>query len=82
MRGADEVTQAKRWLIETICLVSLVLCFGHMVGAAESASGPRIAVDELTHSFGKIKGGPDVDYSLKIYNKGDQPLEIRKVNSD
>ena len=75
------MTQVKRYPIGMICLVSLVLCFGPAVGASEPVSGPRIAVDELTHSFGKIKAGPDVDYILKVFNKGDQTLKINKVRS-
>ena len=64
-----------------ICLLSLAIGAALTAYAAESVSGPRIAVDDLTHSFGKIKGGPDIDYILKVFNQGDQTLKINRISS-
>lgn len=44
-----------------------------------SSSSPVIQVEGAQHDFGDVWAGADVEHTFRIHNRGDIPLEIRKV---
>jgi len=46
-----------------------------------SASGPHIVVEPLTHDFGRVKYGEVAVYNFTVKNTGDQTLEIKSVST-
>ncbi len=52
--------------------------FAHFALALES-QGPKMVLEELKFDFGEVKEGESVSHTFRVFNQGDQPLEIRKV---
>ncbi len=46
-----------------------------------SVNGARIAFTEIKHDFGKVKQGPQIDYTFRFKNKGNALLVIDKVQA-
>lgn len=47
---------------------------------AEAPSGPSIVLPERSFDFKEVEEGKTVEHSFKVLNKGNEVLEIRKVN--
>jgi hypothetical protein len=59
----------------------VLLCFALLSSSpAQTPSGPSLVLPERSFNFGDVDEGKVVEHSFKVLNKGDQPLEIRKVN--
>jgi hypothetical protein len=58
-----------------IPLVSLCLT----TGWAQQTSGPKMVLPETLHDAQKINEGEIVKHSFPVLNKGNQPLEIKRV---
>jgi len=54
------------------------LSFGPFALALEP-QGPKIVLEELKFDFGEVREGEAVSHTFRVLNRGDQPLEIRKV---
>jgi Protein of unknown function (DUF1573) len=52
--------------------------FVHFALALESR-GPQMVLEELKFDFGEVKEGEAVSHAFRVFNQGDQPLEIKKV---
>ncbi len=46
---------------------------------AQEAKGPRIVIREAEHNFKDIKEGETLEHTFRVFNEGDQILEIREV---
>jgi hypothetical protein len=44
------------------------------------ASGPRLLIEEKEFDFKEVQEGKAVVHTFKVLNKGDQTLEINRVN--
>ena len=58
-----------------IPLVSLCLA----TGWAQQTSGPKMVLPEKLHDAQKVNEGEIVKHSFPVFNKGNQPLEIKRV---
>ena len=56
-------------------IVFFVFLGAHCYGA----EGPRLVIDEKFYDAGTILEGDIVEHSFKVFNKGDQALNITKV---
>ena len=59
-------------------IVCLFLCLS--TGLAQKATGPRIVIEEKLFNAQEVKEGEIIEHAFIVYNKGDEPLEIRKVS--
>ena len=59
----------------------LLLCLGTNCFASpdQKAEGPRIVLKEKVFDFKEVMEGKIIEHSFKVFNEGDQPLEIKKV---
>jgi hypothetical protein len=62
----------------------LVLAFPAMAQQRQSAGSlglrPKLAINSFEHSFGTIKPGTPLNFTFKVKNQGDAPLEITSVS--
>jgi hypothetical protein len=59
-------------------LISLVgLCLA--TGWAQQTSGPKMVLPEELYNAEEVKQGDVVSHGFSVLNKGDQPLEIKRV---
>jgi hypothetical protein len=59
-------------------LISLVgLCLA--TGWAQQTSGPKMVLPEELYNAEEVKQGDVVSHDFPVLNKGDQPLEIKRV---
>lgn len=49
---------------------------------AEKSGAPRISFDKVVFDFGEISSGSIINTDLKIYNKGESILKVRRIYSD
>ena len=63
--GCDDAAQSKKG--------------GPAASAPASKQGPKIAVIEPSHDFGKVKQGKEVVHIFKVRNTGTTPLLIQKA---
>lgn len=49
-------------------------------GHVAAVAGPKLAIDSLEHSFGKVKPGTPLIHTFKVRNEGGENLEIKNVN--
>lgn len=68
----------RRFCMYGIIMIILVMFSGHHE-SAQGGIGPRLVMKEEMHDFGKVWGGDVVEYSFKVFNKGDEPLLIGRV---
>jgi hypothetical protein len=61
-------------------LYSLLLFVLATSSFAEAPSGPSIVLPERSFDFKEVEEGKTVEHSFKVLNKGNEVLEIRKVN--
>ena len=47
---------------------------------AATTSGPRLVIESLEHSFGKVTPGTPLTYTFKVRNEGETELEIKNVS--
>ncbi len=52
--------------------------FGHFA-SAQDIQGPKMIIEGKKFDFGEVKEGEVISHTFRVFNKGDQPLEIRKV---
>jgi len=60
-------------------LFLLVLVFYCPIQAKESVKGPRIEFSNKTCKFNEVFEGTPIEHTFVFFNRGDQPLEIKKV---
>jgi hypothetical protein len=66
-------------VVQMALLLLLISSFlGHTVLAQETR-GPRIVVKEPVFDFKEIKEGSVVQHTFKVFNEGDETLEIKSV---
>jgi hypothetical protein len=41
--------------------------------------GPQMVMEEAYFDFGEVKEGDVVSHTFRVFNRGDQPLQIEKV---
>ncbi|MFH1243498.1 MAG: hypothetical protein V1689_14215 [Pseudomonadota bacterium] len=59
-------------------LLFLLAFLGNWVFAQET-KGPRIVIREAERDFKDIKEGETLEHTFRVFNEGDQILEIREV---
>jgi hypothetical protein len=47
---------------------------------SHGSSGPRLVIEAKEFDFKEVEEGKVVTHTFKVLNKGDQPLEIKRVN--
>lgn len=47
---------------------------------AAMSAAPKLVIESLEHSFGKIAPGTPLTYTFKVRNEGDAELEIKNVS--
>ena len=63
----------------TALMVFCILAFCCSRALADEVSGPVVKVDNREFDFGEVKEGQSLEHTFKIFNKGDQELEIISV---
>ena len=58
-----------------------LLTFTASPGPTVPSVTPEIKADELTHEFGRVRGGEQVEHIFSITNTSDRPLEISRTDS-
>jgi hypothetical protein len=48
--------------------------------SAQNPATPKLSIPSLEHSFGSVKAGTPLTYSIEIKNEGKEDLEIKRVN--
>jgi len=65
----------------TLASSGVLLCVAlFTVSIAQTPSGPSMFLPESAFDFGDVDEGRVVEHTFRVLNKGNQPLEIRKVN--
>jgi hypothetical protein len=59
-------------------LFFLIPCFFSM---ADQPPGPKIAIDEISYNFKEVNEGNTIEHSFTVFNKGEKPLSIEKVET-
>ena len=62
-----------------ISLSALCLIFGVWTVLAQETTGPLMVMEEKSFDFKEVKEGEVLEHAFKVENKGDQTLEIIKV---
>jgi hypothetical protein len=47
---------------------------------SHGASGPRLLIETREFDFKEVQEGKVVEHTFKVLNKGDQTLEIHRIN--
>lgn len=70
-------------LMKKTCLVISLLVlypiFSALVALAQETAGPLMVMKERSFDFKEVREGEVLKHAFKIQNKGDQTLEIIKV---
>ena len=61
-----------------LLIICLFLCLP--AGLAQQATGPRIVIEKKFFDAQEVKEGEIIEHTFTVNNKGDEVLEIRKVN--
>lgn len=61
-------------------VVMMVIGFTGLLPAQE-VKGPKIAVKEISHDFGKVTQGTQVSHVFEVSNAGTEPLIIERVQT-
>jgi hypothetical protein len=65
----------------TLALFCVLLSFASFSSSpAQPPSGPSIVLPERSFDFREVKEGEAVEHTFRVLNKGNQPLEVKKVN--
>ena len=62
-----------------ISLSALCLIFGIWTVLAQENTGPLMVMEEKSFDFKEVKEGEVLEHAFKVQNKGDQTLEIKRV---
>ena len=65
--------------IKLFILFLLVLVFYCPILAKENAKGPKIEFSNKTYKFNTVFEGTPIEHTFVFFNRGDQPLEIKKI---
>lgn len=62
------------------CFLFVLLVMAFLAYSEVPASAaPKIDVKEKVFNFGEMVEGQTVEHAYKVQNRGDQPLEIRRL---
>jgi hypothetical protein len=61
-------------------LTTFFLVFAAHPLVSHGSSGPRIWIEAKEFDFREVEEGKVVTHTFKVLNKGDQTLEIKRVN--
>ena len=65
------------------CLLALFVVISLISTAmAVQGDGPQLFLEEKEFDFGKVDEGKTIEHAFTVYNRGDQPLIIEKVQPD
>jgi hypothetical protein len=67
----------KLWI--AISLLALFFNAHLSVAWAQKATGPRMVLKEKSVDYKDVDEGEIIEHVFKVFNKGDQPLQIKKV---
>ncbi len=62
-----------------VSLLVIYLVFGAVVALAQETAGPMMVMEEKSFDFKAVKEGEVLKHAFRVLNKGDQNLEIKKV---
>ncbi len=84
MRNSNKTNSSKIiFSIITLILITIVTLFlfsNSKLPASQSAfEKAKIIFEEESHDFGTVAQGPQLEYSFKFANEGEEPLVIGKV---
>jgi hypothetical protein len=74
--GRENMSVLKRILFQSLCLFVWV---GLALGAGEQDPAPAIEIENPNHQFEQVTEGDVVKHEFRVYNRGNAPLEIKKV---
>ena len=57
------------------------IIFNLTTGWSQQAIGPRIVIEEKNFDAKQIKEGKIIEHTFRVLNKGDCPLEIKRVRT-
>ena len=69
----------KKYAILPLTILFLYVIFPYSTQAQET-KGPKLVLKEPVFDFKEVKEGQVLDHTFQIFNHGDQPLEIKRVN--
>jgi hypothetical protein len=75
MRGKKGVNR----IIFLICSFLFLVGQNSFTSWAQEASGPKAVFPEKTFDFHQVDEGRELEHSFKVFNQGDQPLNIEDV---
>jgi hypothetical protein len=67
----------KLWIgifLFTLCFVAYL-----SLAWAQETTGPRIVIKEKAVDYPEVEEGKVIEHVFKVFNTGDQPLQIEKV---
>ena len=59
--------------------VIILIAFSAHPALAEESKGPRMVFPERSFDFGDVREGTMISHPFRVINKGDRPLEIKRV---
>lgn len=62
-----------------VCFLIFLVGLCLSTGWAQQTNGPKMVLPEKLHDAQEVKEGEIVKHSFPVLNKGDQPLEIKRV---
>ena len=65
------------WFFTVFLTISLL--FWGPLALVEGTLGPKIVLQEVAYDFGEVLEGTVVEHAFKVFNQGDQILEIKDV---
>lgn len=68
----------KRYWLATLLLFFLSAFMDYSV-LAQDVRGPKMVLKEQVFDFKEVKEGDVVQHTFKVFNEGDQTLEIKNV---
>ena len=63
-----------------LCMTILFLVMAAHPLMAHASSGPRLVIEAKEFDFKEVEEGKVITHTFKVLNKGDQTLEIKRVN--
>ena len=65
------------WL--AISLLFFLFAFWNFSALAQDVRGPKMVLKEQVFDFKEVREGDVVQHTFKVFNEGDQTLEIKNV---
>ncbi|MBA7678655.1 hypothetical protein ES703_86933 [subsurface metagenome] len=78
MVSLDKCRRMKKVLYGTFFLIFLI-SLNLSTGWAQQAIGPRMVIEKPLFDAQQVKEGEIIRHSFTVLNKGDQPLQIKRV---